>query len=74
MRKLKLADIKIGTKFIMLDDTIVYTIEYLDDLDAALKYAHVRWTYKEQQEWFSKYYIYSFEVLENLAYIVEFNG
>jgi hypothetical protein len=69
MRKLSIEDLKIGTKFIFLNDTIVYEIV---DMDLDDWYCQARWQYTSNGKKYAINYFCLYQELLCLAYIIEF--
>lgn len=69
MRKFDQVDLKVGTKFIFLNDTIVYEIV---DLDLDNWFCQARWQYISNERKYAINYFCLYQELLHLAYIVEF--
>jgi len=69
MRKFDQVDLKIGTKFIFLNDTIVYEIV---ELDVDNWYCQARWQYINNATKYAINYFCLYQELLCLAYIIEF--
>lgn len=71
MRKFDQVDFEIGTKFIFLNDTIVYEIV---ELDLTNWYCLARWQYTSNGKKYGQRHFCLQQELLCLAYIVEFDA
>lgn len=67
MRRFDQFDFEIGTKFILLEDNIVYTIKEIDNGSC-----YACWEYISSSKKYKLYNMYSLQLLLSIGYIIEF--